>query len=69
MTIPPGQHTPYATIAPDDHSGWVIISSALGLSLTLLFAAMRVFVRTTINGEFGVDDYLVGAGTVRLGFA
>jgi hypothetical protein len=64
MTVPQGQHPPYATITPDDHSAWVIISCALGLALTFLFAAIRVFVRTTINGEFGMDDYLVAAGTV-----
>jgi hypothetical protein len=64
MSVPQGQHPPYATITPDDHSAWVIISCALGLVLTILFAAIRVFVRTTINGELGIDDYLVAAGTV-----
>jgi hypothetical protein len=64
MTVPQDQHPPYATITTDDHSAWVIISSALGLALTLLFAAIRVFVRTTTNREVGIDDYLVAAGTV-----
>lgn len=65
MDTPEGQHSPFATITPDDHSAWIIIAAALGLSLILLFAAIRAFIRVYISLERGVDDYLVIVSTVR----
>lgn len=62
--VPAGQHAPFAVVTPNDHSAWVIIASALGLALTLLFGAIRIFVRATVGGGHGLDDYMVTAGTV-----
>lgn len=51
---------------PDDHAAWIIISAALGLSMILLFAAIRAFIRAYISSEYGIDDYLVSVATVRI---
>lgn len=66
MNVPAGQHPPFATITPDDHAAWIIISAALGSSMILLFAAIRAFIRAYISAEHGIDDYLVSAATVRM---
>jgi len=65
VSTPPGQHPPFATITHNDHSAWIIISTALGLWLTLLFAAMRIFIRFTVSPGWGWDDYLQALATVR----
>nr|OQO10335.1 hypothetical protein B0A51_18303 [Rachicladosporium sp. CCFEE 5018] len=62
--VPPGQHPPFATITPTDHAAWILVSSTLGLSLILLFAAIRVFIHQSNRQSYGVDDYLVGIATV-----
>jgi hypothetical protein len=64
ITVPPGQSAPFATITPTDHSAWIIISTALGLSMSLLFAAIRVFIRSATKHGYGKDDYLLAAATV-----
>jgi hypothetical protein len=64
ITIPPGQSAPFATVTPTDHSAWIIISTALGLSMSLLFAAIRVFIRSATKHGYGKDDYLLAAATV-----
>jgi hypothetical protein len=64
VAIPPGQSAPFATVTPTDHSAWIIISTALGLSMSLLFAAIRVFIRSATKHEYGKDDYVLAAATV-----
>lgn len=62
--VPEGQHPPFAVVTPDDQSAWVIIAATLGLVCSLFFGGLRYFVRRTIDGEFGLDDYTLGAATV-----
>ena len=69
ITIPPGQSAPFATVTSTDHSAWIIISTALGLSMSLLFAAIRVFIRSATKHGYGKDDYLLAAATVRYWFS
>lgn len=64
FTVPPGQSAPFATVTPTDHSAWIIISTALGLSMSLPFAAIRVFIRSATKHGYGKDDYLLAAATV-----
>lgn len=61
---PPGQSAPFATITPTDHRAWIIISSALGLCMSLLFAAIRVFIRSATKNGYGADDHVLAAATV-----
>jgi hypothetical protein len=64
VAIPPGQSAPFATVTLTDHSAWIIISTALGLSMSLLFAAIRVFIRSATKHGYGKDDYVLAAATV-----
>jgi len=64
ITIPPGQSAPFATVTPTDHRAWIIISTALGLSMSLLFAAIRVFIRSATKHGYGKDDYALAVATV-----
>ena len=65
VLVPAGQSTPFATITSDNHSAYIIISAGVGLSTTLVFAAIRVFVRKSISQGYGYDDWLLTAATVR----
>jgi len=62
--VPEGQYPPFAVVTPDDRSAWIIIAAAVGLVCSLFFGALRFFVRRTIDGEFGLDDFIIGAATV-----
>lgn len=64
VVIPPGYAPPFYEVTDKDHTAWIIIVAALGLCWQLLFAAIRIFIRFTINPEFGLDDATVGASTV-----
>lgn len=64
-SVPPGQFAPFATVTATDHSAWILISTALGLSMSLLFAAIRIFIRSATKHGFGKDDYALAAATVR----
>lgn len=64
IVVPPGQHGPFSTITSTDHSAWIIISSALGLCLSLLFAAIRVFIRSGMKQGYKKDDLLLAVATV-----
>ena len=65
IVVPPGQSAPFATVTPTDHSAWIIISTALGLSMSLLFAAIRVFIRSATKHGYEKDDLVLAAATVR----
>lgn len=64
--VPDGQAPPFAVVTPTDHSAWIIIASAFGLSCVLLFGIIRVGIRLTIAPPFGLDDVLFGTATVCL---
>lgn len=64
FSTPEGQYPPFAVITDDDHRGWIIIATSLGLACASLFAGIRVFVRCTFSEGFGVDDASLGAATV-----
>lgn len=63
FATPDGQYPPLAVITDDDHRAWIIIATALGLAIVLLFAAIRAFVRFTFSDGFGIDDAFIGAST------
>lgn len=62
--VPEGQYPPFAVVTPDDHSAWIIIAAALGLTSSLVFGAIRVFVRQTISPQYGLDDISLAASTI-----
>lgn len=64
FSVPSGYSAPFAVVTDTDHSAWLIIATALGLSWTLLFAAIRIFIRRTIAPGVGLDDASLAAATV-----
>lgn len=49
--VPPGYSAPLAVVTDTDHSARLFIATVLGLSWTLLFAAIRIFIHG--HGETG----------------
>lgn len=62
--VPDGHYPPFAVVTPTDHSAWIIIGTAFGLSCVLLFSVIRICIRLTISPPFGLDDVFVGSATV-----
>lgn len=62
--VPDGYSPPFAVVTPTDHEAWILIATALGLACSLLFCAIRIFVRLAISPNFGLDDYSLYLGTI-----
>lgn len=62
--IPEGYYPPFAIISEDDHTGWIIIATALGLTLVLISSIIRFVLRSTLGQKAGTDDILLGVATV-----
>ncbi len=64
--VPDGQAPPFGIVTPTDHSAWIIIGTAFGLSCVLLFSVIRMWVRTSNAPRFALDDAFLGSATVSL---
>ena len=64
--VPPGQHPPFAVVTDTDHTAWILVATAVGLSCVFLFSGIRIFVRSTISPGFDLDDASLAASTVSL---
>lgn len=64
LQVPDGYYQPFAVISENDHAGWIIIASALGLAMVLITSIIRIFIRLEFGQKFGVDDVLLAAATV-----
>lgn len=53
----------FAPITPDDRAGYVWIAALFGMTMSLLVAATRIWIK---KNAFGVDDTLFVAATVSL---
>jgi hypothetical protein len=62
--VPPGQHPPLAVVSKNDHTAWIILATAIGLSCVLIFGAVRIVVRRTISPGARLDDAFLAASTV-----
>lgn len=51
-------------VTKDNHEAFIVITAVLGLIWTLLVIAIRVYLRTRLNGPFGMDDGAAVFGTV-----
>lgn len=61
--IPPGQSAPAESIDAMHHGGWIIIATAIGLTLVLVCLLIRLYIRLAISPITGPADYvLVVAG-------
>lgn len=62
--MPPNYNPPFAIITDDDHSGYLIIACALGISLVSLSIIIRVLLRSMFGHGFGTDDTVLFIATV-----
>jgi len=65
LPIPSGQYPPFAVVTETDHTAWIIIATALGLSCILLFSVIKIFIRWTISPTVGLDEAFLAGSTVR----
>ncbi|KAH8810577.1 hypothetical protein F5884DRAFT_255871 [Xylogone sp. PMI_703] len=63
FVIPPNHYPPFAVVSNTDHSAWILIVTALGLSFILLFTVIKVFVRWRI-ARIGFDEWLLLTSTI-----
>lgn len=61
--VPPGQYPPFATVTDEDHSAWIIIATALGVSFAFVALATRIFIRKFVNPAWALDDTVLGLAT------
>jgi hypothetical protein len=64
--IPPGQSAPAEFIDSTHHGGWIIISTAIGLTLFLFCLLIRLYVRLAISPITGAADYVLAGAGVKL---
>lgn len=64
FSVPEGYYPPFTVISDDDHGGWIIIATALGLAMALLSTAIRIYVKILSRQQGGLDDVLLAIGTV-----
>ena len=65
-SLPTGYSPPFFVVTNDNHSGWIVIATALGLACFLVFVAARVVVRHAITSGFGQDDWLLSSSVVSI---
>lgn len=52
-------------VSADNHEAFIVITTAIGVIWTLLVLAIRLYLRTRLNGPVGIDDCAAIFGTVR----
>ena len=62
ITTPPGQYPPFTIVTDTDHTAWIVIATALGIPIILVFGISRIFVRRAAG--IGLDDTLLALATV-----
>ena len=65
QSVPPGSAPPFAILTDDDHSAWILVAASMGVAMTLLSSAIRVFIRYSVNSGWGLDDVVLAISTVR----
>ena len=59
-----GLNPPPFVTSDEDHAGILMVVSALLMTWMALCAIIRSYLRSAVNGPFGVDDYTLLAGTL-----
>lgn len=63
----PGYHEPFAIVADDDHTAWIMIATSLGLTYSLLFGLLRAIISWTAGRKrWESDDIVLTISTVLL---
>ena len=63
--VPPGQYPPFAVVTDTDHAAWIIVTTALGLAMILLFSVVKIFIRYAVSPRVGLDEVFLTISTVR----
>lgn len=66
MSLPDGYSPPAYANTSEDHGGWAIIASGVGLVFILLFASIRLYTRYPFRSRLLYDDVAIMISTVRL---
>ncbi|PNY23636.1 Uncharacterized protein TCAP_06423, partial [Tolypocladium capitatum] len=61
MSSPASNYVPFG---PDDQGAFVVITAVLGVTWTVLMLTIRLYIRSRINGPFGLDDLAALLGTL-----
>ncbi|KAJ5710386.1 hypothetical protein N7488_004542 [Penicillium malachiteum] len=64
LYVPPGQSPPFEVIDDHHHGGLIIISTALGLVVSLACFLIRLYVRLMLIPPFARDDFVLLGATV-----
>jgi len=59
-------YPPFAVATDTDHTAWIIIAAALGMSFVLLFGVIKTYTWYTISPKLGLDEVFLLGSTVRL---
>jgi hypothetical protein len=66
--VPPGQSPPFEVIDNLHHGGWLIITAAMGLVVSLACFLIRLYVRLMLIPPFARDDWVLMGATVSYSF-
>lgn len=64
--VPSGQSAPIEIIDATHHGAWVVIATALGLTLGFVCLLIRLYVRVIITPPFARDDWIHAVSTVPI---
>lgn len=59
----PGQSPPFETYTDTNHTAWIVVITAIGIALMLMFSAIKVFVRWG-RASVGLDEYFLAIAAV-----
>jgi len=62
--LPSGFSPAAHPLSPDDHSGWAVVASSIGLLFVLLFASIRLWIRNPLRSKLYPDDFALLAATL-----
>lgn len=62
--LPEGYSPPTTIVTEFDHSGWLTVTTALGLCVVLLFYAIKLYILTEFSLPFRRDDAVLALATV-----
>jgi hypothetical protein len=66
LHVPDGYYPPYAVVTDTDHSGYIIIAVALGITFVILSSLIRIFLRISFVQRPGLDDTFLAVATVGI---
>lgn len=64
VVVPPGQSPPFEVVDDQHHGAWIIITTALGVAISLVCWLIRLYVRFALTSSFGIADWILAASSV-----